>query len=361
VNNEENNTIEQENQEVQVVEVPAKKKKDKIFVILAVIVFIITAGLLFMLVTKTGDGQSTVFQRVFNLDMSKLDKERKVEESKEEIIEEPQQEEPKETPVTEDKNKTEDKKSSNKTNNKTNEKNNANSNKDNSNNNSGSSSSAGNSTISREEYIRKNATTIHYGFIGLPTNSDFRPDEGLNRAEYGKWIVIAMNLPIDSKEESLFNDMADYKSYVPYINALKKAGITSGTGAGGYSPGKPITRYEAVSMAVSVYKKVFPNDNGSCDAITFADKGLSNSKVNLLKQASKLCITNGSGTSFYPDVNIIRADAVLMINRALKRSHSGNLECVYDENIKFNDVKKTTKYYYDDVYEAASTHYCINK
>ena len=227
--------------------------------------------------------------------------------------------------------------------------------------NNGNSGNEGTSNLSEEEYIRQHADVIHYNYLQMAPNSTFRHKEFTTRADFGKWLAIAMNLPINSKEPSVFNDMNGYSEYIPYINALQKAGITAGTGDGGYSPGAQIDRFSAVAMSVAAYNKLFPGDKGSCSKLTFSDVTPDQQKI--LDQASAFCITSGVGSTieFKPSGSLYRRDATIMINKAVKRDHDSNLKCVYDEDMVFQDVPKEGKYYSGDVYEAATTHYCIKK
>ena len=226
---------------------------------------------------------------------------------------------------------------------------------------SGNSGNGGTSNLSEEEYIRQHADVIHYNYLQMAPNSTFRHKEFTTRADFGKWLAIAMNLPINSKEPSVFNDMDGYSEYIPYINALQRAGITAGTVDGGYSPGAQIDRFSAVAMSVEAYNKLFPGDKGSCSKLTFTDVTPDQQKI--LDQASAFCITTGVGSTakFNPSGNLYRRDATIMINKAVKRDHDSNLKCVYDEDMVFQDVPKEGKYYSGAVYEAATTHYCIKK
>ena len=211
--------------------------------------------------------------------------------------------------------------------------------------------------ISREEQIRNNPDYIYYGYLDLPNNSNFNPDGTMTRAEFAKWIAIAMNLDTNANMSNPFNDLAGYEQYKNYILAVNKAGYMIGTGKG-FLPGDKITRLQVLTVLVKIVEKnnLYPDE--FCEELAFTDVS-GNAAINTRK-GSKYCITYGTTrTTFSPNEAINRKSVVLMIHRALKRDHP-NMECVDDPEINFADVSSSSTYY-KAIKEAAINHYCVYK
>ncbi|HZG85881.1 S-layer homology domain-containing protein [Paenibacillus sp.] len=90
-------------------------------------------------------------------------------------------------------------------------------------------------------------------FNGL-TETEFGLHELMNRAQLAKVIALIFSLPIDEAlTTSSFSDVTDEFAYaVPYIEALKEAGLTKGSDPEGtlFNPGGEVTRQELAAFLI---------------------------------------------------------------------------------------------------------------
>ncbi|AFH63225.2 S-layer homology domain-containing protein [Paenibacillus caseinilyticus] len=107
-----------------------------------------------------------------------------------------------------------------------------------------------------EEKKRIEALVDHGIFDGISEEA-FGPDEKLNRAQFAKIAALVFKLEVDStlRQSSFLDVLAEdpVHSYaLPYIEALKEAGLTTGTGADGkrYNPSGEVTRQELAAFLV---------------------------------------------------------------------------------------------------------------
>lgn len=211
--------------------------------------------------------------------------------------------------------------------------------------------------ISREQQIRNNPDYIYYMYIDLPNNSNFDPKGPLTRADYAKWIALALHLDTNINIENPFPDLAGYEQYKKYILAVYKEGYMLGTGTN-FEPGGYITRIQALNVVNKIIEKnnLYPDE--FCEELVFTDT--SGKTATIATKGAKYCVTKGySSTSFKPNINIERQDAVLFLYRGLKRDHP-NMECVSDPLKVFNDVS-TSSSRYTSIGEATVNHYCVYK
>lgn len=111
-----------------------------------------------------------------------------------------------------------------------------------------------------------------------------------------------------------FNDVASNAWYSKAISFIASRKITSGTGAGNYSPTNQLTRSEFIVMLMRSYS-IAPDVNPSNN---FSDAG-NVYYTNYLATAKRLGISAGVGNNlFAPDRNITRQEMFTMLYNALK-------------------------------------------
>ncbi|MBE6033715.1 MAG: hypothetical protein E7222_03335 [Clostridiales bacterium] len=82
--------------------------------------------------------------------------------------------------------------------------------------------------------------------INGKTDSEFKPDDTMTRAEFATIVVKALGL--NPKAENVFTDVSDKAWYAGYVDTAYKYKIVSGTSAETFNPNGSITRQEAASM-----------------------------------------------------------------------------------------------------------------
>jgi hypothetical protein len=93
------------------------------------------------------------------------------------------------------------------------------------------------------------------GYPAADETFEFRPEQGISRAEIVKLIVTSLSLPPEDEfDGSVFDDWESVAPWArPYIGAAVKAGIVNGSlenGALLLNAGAGITRQEMIAMAV---------------------------------------------------------------------------------------------------------------
>ena len=367
MNNEENNVEQVEQVEQEVVEeqvnyeeyIPVKKKKDKLFVILAVIVFVMTAAIVFMLVTKTGDGQSTVFERVFNIDMSKLDKERKHEEIKEE-----QPEEVKEAPVQEE--KKEESKTSQKTSSKTNNKTNQSTN-----NNFSSSGSSSNKPVEQKPNTSTPAPEkiIHYSYI--PSNVVYNAE--VTRMDLAMMLCRINGIKPDDKLSNPFTNDPDVDKevigeYYGYVLAAYHNKLMSGVGDNKFEPKATIDRETTITAIMNLVLHIYKlNPKIDCKSgTTFVDINDASSWARgYIEKAGAMCISDGyteSGSHYFrPKKTVKMSELITFLARVYDRYYVED-QYTCDSPIENNTFKNKIPDKLARLFnEGLNTHVCYKK
>jgi len=101
------------------------------------------------------------------------------------------------------------------------------------------------------------------GYPKAAGGADFRPANDVLRAQFAKMICGALRLPVS--EDAVLPPFTDLNTDRPddlypheYVAAAYAAGITNGTTATTFSPFKPITRAQAVTMVCRGVQKLYP-------------------------------------------------------------------------------------------------------
>ena len=144
--------------------------------------------------------------------------------------------------------------------------------------------------------------------------------------------------------ESRFSDVTPGEWYADAVNSLSQIGIFNGYGDGTFRPGQNITRAEYVKALTSCVPAV-EADNPFSDV-----KSTHWAYRNILTAISKQWINGYEDGTFRPDQTITRAEAVTILNRALKRTGAGFAE--YRTGEYFTDIGKG-HWAYLDIVEAS--------
>ena len=156
---------------------------------------------------------------------------------------------------------------------------------------------------------------VNRGVIDGYTDSTFRPDGYVTRAELSKLIAKAFGFS-NSNHELPFGDVDKDSWYYDSVAALSETGIITGDGAG-FKPNSFITRQDSATM---ISRALIQLGIKSKEApVIFDDKDdISDYAAQHIENLSSLGIINGSDNHFYPLNNITRAEISAIINRAYK-------------------------------------------
>lgn len=88
--------------------------------------------------------------------------------------------------------------------------------------------------------------------IATGSNGVFRPDAPVTRAEILKMSFIASGKTLSSDASSKFSDVAAGSWALPYVNTARELGAVSGYPDGTFRPDAPVTRAEALKIALGI-------------------------------------------------------------------------------------------------------------
>ena len=160
---------------------------------------------------------------------------------------------------------------------------------------------AANPTIDQLTFVPKGGYTgvATIGYTGVGVNS--------------QQVSGRINIYIDrTGTSSYFNDMANYAWAADAVDYLYRAGVVQGMGNGGFGPSLPIRRCDFVVMLCRAFK--FSGSGG----YSFADVPVNSYYAEAVATAKSLGIIQGDGRNFYPNSNLSRQDAMVMIYNTLQ-------------------------------------------
>ena len=154
------------------------------------------------------------------------------------------------------------------------------------------------------------------------TDELFAPEAKLTRAEFA--VLVARALELEEKAyEGKFSDVSTNKEWAyAGIEAAARAGIINGMVDGSFNPDAEITREEIAAIIVRAVKHENASLlNGLDTSKVFKDaKTISTFAKESVQQAVALGIVNGRGGNvFEPQVDATRAEAAVMLYRALDK------------------------------------------
>lgn len=154
------------------------------------------------------------------------------------------------------------------------------------------------------------------GIINGINEYEFVPNEAVKREEFVKMLAEAMRLDDDSNI-NIFSDVPENEWYTKYINAAYQNGIVKGISETEFGVSLNITRQD---MAVMLYNaiKLKPEKEQNV-AVNFMDMDEISeyAKIPVSALAEKKIVTGTGDNLFSPQNNATRAEAAVIIERAL--------------------------------------------
>lgn len=145
------------------------------------------------------------------------------------------------------------------------------------------------------------------------TYVSIKPKNSITRAEFTKILVNSMNLHVGETVKS-FPDVKPAKWYYEYVKVASSQGIINGKPDGTFRPNDKITRNE---MAVMIYRAFESTLDFSATGKVFPDVPKGNFAYEAVMKTAALGIIKGYGNVFKPYNDATRAEAIVMIDRAL--------------------------------------------
>lgn len=159
------------------------------------------------------------------------------------------------------------------------------------------------------------------GAIEGKASGVFAPQDKITRAEFAKILITALNLDNKLATSSKFTDVPSTHWAAPYIAVAAEQGIINGKTASTFAPNATITRAEMATMIARALKStqgLKDIDNAEAALSVFKDA----SKIGAAFRSSVAWaaasdIIIGSNGKFLPNNNATRAEAAVIIYRAL--------------------------------------------
>ncbi len=193
---------------------------------------------------------------------------------------------------------------------------------------------------------------IHRTFIVGYPDGEVKATLSLTRAEAAAIIARASEDFDEAKVYSAsFSDVAADSWYYNYVAYVYEKGIVTGYENGTFAPDNKITRAEFATI-MQRYLGLAGNENA---AFTDVAGHWAASAIGACKDAG---LINGyENGEFRPDVQITRAEAVTILNRASDREPTASAIDAYvaEKGIPFSDIS-TSDWYYYEIMEAAFPH-----
>ncbi|MDN4493498.1 S-layer homology domain-containing protein [Ureibacillus aquaedulcis] len=157
------------------------------------------------------------------------------------------------------------------------------------------------------EEFEEDGEVYEYSYVYL------KPNNTITRAEFTKILVYAMNLNSDIPGKS-FPDVKPTNWYYVPVKVASSLGIINGTPDGSFRPNDKITRAEITAM---IYRAFGTTINFSGTGKVFSDVPQGNFAYEAIRKTAAVEIIKGYGDVFKPSNNATRAEAIVMIDRAL--------------------------------------------
>ena len=194
----------------------------------------------------------------------------------------------------------------------------------------------------------KPETAIHKAYIFGYEDDSFKPGGNMTRAEAAAMLARLQGLDLSNDARP---DFMDVRSgwYNGSINAVVNAGYMKGYPDNTFRPNGKITRAEFAQMIKAI-------DKANTGVAPFADV-----KGHWAEAAINQAYANGRiagypDSTFRPNNNITRAEAVTVFNKLYDRSvDEAGLVNVKNSLVDFNDISRG-HWAYDQVVEASNTH-----
>lgn len=145
------------------------------------------------------------------------------------------------------------------------------------------------------------------------TSVSIKPKNSITRAEFTKILVNSMNLRAGETVKS-FPDVKPANWYYEFVKVASSQGIINGKPDGTFRPNDKITRNE---MAVMIYRAFESKLDFSATGKVFPDVPKGNFAYEAVVKTAAVGIIKGYGNVFKPYNDATRAEAIVMIDRAL--------------------------------------------
>lgn len=161
----------------------------------------------------------------------------------------------------------------------------------------------------------------YQGVVAGYSDSTFKPDKKVNRAEFAKMLVEASDLDYTDFEASVmancFRDVKDLPDhwFAPSVCAAKTQGWISGYDGGNFLPTQNINRAEALKIVLSAFGFAVP-DNSSVTEKPYSDVALDSWYLTVATAAKEQGIISSSG-NFNAGLELSRAEIAQMIYNAM--------------------------------------------
>jgi len=186
--------------------------------------------------------------------------------------------------------------------------------------------------------LKKDAAEVNY--IAGGENNEFRPDEAITRYE----LLEAISQLLDKEDVSVDNVLAEVKEEAKAdVAFFTSAGIIEGYPDGTFGGERGLTRAEFVVMMSRVLK--LDSDAQGTTALTDLAGHWSERYVNAFTQAGY--VDGFPDGTFQPDLEISRAQAVVIINRIIGVKKQDALSAVFsdltEDHWAFHDIMAVSK------------------
>ncbi len=154
------------------------------------------------------------------------------------------------------------------------------------------------------------------GIIDGVSENKFMPDKNVKREEFVKMLISAMKLPV-SDVGNEFSDVEKGEWYEVYVKTAHTNKLVSGMQDNMFGVGLNISRQDMAVMVMNAMVKCGYNPTGA--TLTFEDAGQVSdyAKTAVAELASLGIVTGVDSVSFNPTGVATRAQAAVIINRAL--------------------------------------------
>lgn len=154
------------------------------------------------------------------------------------------------------------------------------------------------------------------------TDTIFNPEGKVTRAEFAVFIARALNLPLEGYKGT-FKDVKDSKAWAyAGVEAAYRAGIVTGKTKDTFDPDAVITREEIATMVMRAvhYQNAEQVKDVDTSKVFSDDNQIGAFAKEAVKQAVGLGIITGkSGNTFDPKASATRAEAAVLLYRALDK------------------------------------------
>lgn len=157
------------------------------------------------------------------------------------------------------------------------------------------------------------------GYMDEDLNMTVKPENKITRAQFTKILVNALGLKSTGAPKA-FKDVKPADWYYEYVSTASSLGIISGKEDGTFAPNANITRDQMTKMIVLAFEKSvkFP----AAGKQKFIDVNNKYWAFDFVNKAAANGIVKGYGDQFKPRNLATRAQAMVMIHRALQQEQS---------------------------------------